>query len=456
MNMLGILRPSSLQARLSLWLAVGMSVLWLAAAVGAGFFLRSEIDEVFDSALQEVAQRVMPLAYTEILNTAQILPSASQRLAAVSAHKEYLTYVVRDGSGNLLLQSHDADPAIFTADLKPGFHDTPQYRFYNESAVSGTLVVTVAEPLKQRNEAVYDAVVALVWPLAGLLPVSLIGIWWLVRRTMKPVVAFHKAIESRGRGDLSSVETAFLPSEISPVAIAVNDLMLRLRRALESERSFTANSAHELRTPIAATLAQTQRLIAEAGPGPVKDRAVRIEGSLHQLARLSEKLLQLAKAEGGGLLSEKAEDLAPILEFVIDDFRRHTVPEDRLVVRMPTGKTAYSPMNADAFAILARNLIENALKHGAQDQPVLVSLDDDATLRVVNGGAVLDNALLQKLRRPFERGPGEVEGSGLGLAIADAIASGTQAHLDLQSPASGRKDGFEAILHPPVQARGHP
>src|SRR5690606_34708819 len=105
-------------------------------------------------------------------------------------------------------------------------------------------------------------------------------------------------------------------------ADAVNRRLERLRRALESERRFAANSAHELRTPLAATLAQVQRLRHDAPTGPLQARAAQIEASLKELARLAEKLMQLAKAEGGGVLAETPQDLALLLSHVVEDLQR--------------------------------------------------------------------------------------------------------------------------------------
>lgn len=141
---------------------------------------------------------------------------------------------------------------------------------------------------------------ALLLPLSALIPVSLLGIWLFVRISLRSVIAYRRAVEARGVGDLSPIKVARLPAEIDPLAEAVNHLLERFRKALEAERSFTANSAHELRTPLAATLAQIQRLRHEAPEGPLRVRAAKIEKSLRELARLSEKLMQLAKAEGAG------------------------------------------------------------------------------------------------------------------------------------------------------------
>ena len=134
-----ILPPkNSLQRHLSLGLAIGVTGLWLLATVGAGLIIRHEIDEVFDSALREVAQRVLPLAYIEVLDRDTAAPPdevPAQRIASVSAHEEYITYIVRDAKGRVLLQSHDADPTAFPNDLTPGstiapiFASTPKAPF---------------------------------------------------------------------------------------------------------------------------------------------------------------------------------------------------------------------------------------------------------------------------------------------------------------------------------------
>ena len=106
-----------------------------------------------------------------------------------------------------------------------------------------------------------------------------------------------------------------------------------------------------------------------------------------------------------------------------------------------------SLLDPDAFAILVRNLIENALRHGAHKQPVEVSMASDGTLRICNGGNIVPPEQLALLRNRFARSKTDAAGSGLGLAIADAIATGAGITLYLRSPATGRQDGFEVELN---------
>lgn len=448
--MSGALRRWSLRRRLGLWLAVAVAALWLAAATVAGFVLRREIDEVFDSALEEVAQRVLPLAYSELLSRED--GATTQHMAPIGPHREYISYVVRDAQGRELLQSSDADLMDIPRDLPPGFHTTRHLRTYTEAAVQGTIMVTTAEELGHRKGAVRSAVMALIWPLVALVPIALLAVWLAIRLSLKPVVAFRTAIEARGRGNLSPVAASGLPEEIAPVATSVNALLERLRGALEAERGFTANSAHELRTPIAAALAQTQRLMAELADGPERERARAIASALKRLSRLSEKLLQLAKAEGGGLLAEAPSPLGPLLRLVIEEVTRQSERGEDLSVFIAPDGGPVSDIDPDAFAILARNLIENALKHGAPDGPVEVRLAE-GVFEVSNAGPAVPAERLARLTRPFERGPTEADGSGLGLAISAAICRGAGLALDLSSPIPGSPEGFRATVRFPAAVK---
>ncbi len=432
----------SLQARLAAMLAIGLAVLSLIAATAAFRVLREEIDRMSDSALQETAQRIVPLAVKDILDREQ--QNSTERIAGVRPHGELLTYIVRDQKGATLLQSHDANPAIFPPALKPGFTSTRTHRLYTETVLQGTVSLTIAEALEARHRAGIEAALAVVKPLLLVVPLGVIGAWLVVRSGLRPIRLFCDGIAARGRDDLSPLGKAGMVAEIEPIADSVNDLMQRLDRALTAERSFTANSAHELRTPIAAALAQTQRLISETRGTSIETRAQNVEAALHTLARLSEKLMQLARAEGGSILSEATQDLRPILQMVVEDIGR-AERSSELRLTLPE-QAVHSRIDPDAFAILARNLIENAIRHGTTAEAIRIALSSEGRLSVTNHGPIVATDKLSRLIQPFERGVTTARGSGLGLAIANAIAQAAGARLTLHSPPPGMTDGFEALV----------
>jgi len=435
-------RPKSLQKTLGLGLTLGVVLLWVLALVLAMSVLRGRMNGLFDSALAETAQRIMPLAVVEIINSET--PEQIQNIMPFAAHDEYFVYLVRDNSGAVLLKSHNADPAIFNQDFHKGFSSSASHRFYGASAVQDSLHIQVAEPLSQRQSAVREMLFTLVWPLALLIPLCFFGTWLFVRYSLRHVLALSEAIQSRDVGDLSAIQNHNLPAEVDTIADSLNDLLQRLRRAMELEHAFTANSAHELRTPIATALAQIQRLQQNLPAGSSREQADKIEQSIKRLSQLSEKLMQLAKAESGRLISTESHDLISLVRLIVEDFKR-SYPDAVIHLKIPDNETFMSNVDADALAILLQNILDNALKYGDPDAPVEVCFSV-GTLRVVNKAAIIPADQLTQLRRRFVRNNSRVDGSGLGLAIADAIVTGMGASMSLHSPATNRPDGFEVRI----------
>lgn len=438
--------PRSLQARLGLTIGLVLTVLWLLAATLTAVFLRAEMNQVFDSALRETAERILPLAVTEIIGREE--QGVPQRLAPIREHLEFFTYVVRDDEGRILLQSHAADPGMFPPYDGSGFAQSATHRFYSDSTLRGTIRITVAEPLAQRAEVARDIQLGLALPLLIVLPMALAAIVLAVRFSLVPLRRFRTSLEERGVRDLSEVPADGLPSELDPLAAALNHLLDRLRRAFEAERSFAANAAHELRTPLAGAIAQAQRLRSETQDPAAEARAGEIETTLKRLTRLSERLMQLAKAEGGRLRLDHGTDLRAVVRVLVEGISR-TEPPGRIVLAVPE-TPVISDLDPDAFGILCRNLVENALLHGDATEPVEVTLTPDGQLIVANDGPVLPREALERLTARFERADAIADGSGLGLAIVAAIADRIGSPLVLMSPRPGHDSGFQASITLPT------
>ena len=440
-------RPPSMTRRLGLHLFAGFFVLWAGALVAGALVARHEIDEVFDAELQEMAQRLLPLAIREIAFAEDddhvVAPGG------IAPHEEHLVYWLRDSGGRVVLRSHDAPerdrPGAIAA---PGFSERAGWRIYAEPSADGRFVIEVAESLSRRREALGETVLPLVVPVALVLPFSFLLILGATRRGLAPARRLGRAIEARDGGNLADLDLSELPVEIAPVGRAVNRLLARLRAALEVERSLAANAAHELRTPVAGALAQAQRLVAELGDGPQASRARGLEAALRRLAALATKLLELARAEAGIAAAAEAHDLVPLVRLVADEQGREAGSGPPVRVAIPPDASFRARIDPDAFAIALRNLVENARRYGEGGGPVEIRAIAGG-IAVANGGPVVPPDQLALLRRRFARGSRLAGGAGLGLAIVETIVEQAGGTLDLRSPATGRPDGFEATIRLP-------
>ena len=438
--------PRSLQARLGLSLGIVLTLLWIGTATVTAVNLRHEMDEVFDSALQETAQHLLPLAVQEIIGRED--DGVTQRLGVIREHSEFFTYIVRDALGRILLQSHAADPEVFPPYDGKGFRQTATHRLYNDDALQGSVRISVAEPLDHRAAVAREIQIGLGLPILVVIPLALLAIVLAVRAGLGPIRRFREGIGARDARDLSPVPTTGIPSEIVPMATTLNGLLGRLKEAFDAERSFAANAAHELRTPLAGAIAQAQRLQSETSDRAASARAADIESTLKRLTRLSERLLQLARAEGGRLRLDETSDLRGIAAIIVEEIER-TISSGRIVLTLPDGPVI-SDLDPDAFGILCRNLIENAIRHGAETAPIDVSLSPEGTLRVANAGPVVPKEKLHSLITRFECANPSTAGSGLGLAIVAAISERIGSKLFLNSPRVGKEDGFEVRIGLPV------
>jgi len=440
-------RRWSLLRRLIVSLTLGLGALWLVAAAIAAWAVMYEANEVFDSAMQETAQRLLPLALDDIGEHDGEGGREIDGMMSVADHEEYLIYQIRQSDGRMLLRSHDAPPEAFDVPLRPGFDEVAGQRFFTEISSDGRLVIQVTEKRSHRAKVLFNGLLVLVAPLLLLLPMAALIIFQIVRRAIRPIGTVREAIAARGGSNLQPIAEGGLPAELAPIVRDVNRLVERLGSALESERAFAANSAHEMRTPVAAALAQVQRLSAELATTPYRSRVDQVEATLRRLANRVAKLLQLARADSGVAITSDAADLLPVLQLVIDEYARNPEAAGRIVFDDRGIDRLSARIDIDAFAIAFRNLLENALVHGDPAAAVRIWIAADRRIHIANGGIVIPPDALQRLTQRFVRGQTGAEGSGLGLAITEKILRQSGGRLELHSPAIGADAGFEAVLH---------
>lgn len=423
----------------------GVTVGFWALAVGFGLHvMHQEYSEIFDSGLRQTAERLLLIAVDDLAMKGDT-HTAMELVEEKPPAEEHLTFQVRRGDGSVALYSHGAGAKAFDVPLEGGFAATSSQRIYTARSADKSIFVHVADALDHRREALLESGLALTLPLLLLLPVNLIAVTWATRRLLSPVNRLRAEIALKDGGNLAPLGSLSLPAELTPIARSVNLLLGRLRHALEAEREFIANSAHELRTPIAGALAHSQRLLAEL-PAEFKPRTRRIESALSHMAQLAEKLLQMSRAEAGIGVVDAENDLLPVLHLTLEDIERSSLGAGRLVFVADEGTSLHRPISRDVFAIVMRNVLENALIHSPAESRVELVLEREGRIRVVNDAAVVPPDELRKLTERFYRGPTTANGTGLGLSIVKRLVRQINGKLEILSPATGRLDGFEVRI----------
>jgi two-component system OmpR family sensor kinase len=431
-------------------LLVGLTLLWLAGVVGSGIVLKRLVDARSDHELQEGAAILMSLVtYTDdLLVTAAVLGETRPPPVADPPHQRF-AYLIRDASGRVLLQSADATPELGDVPVRPGtIVDAGRWRVITLASPTGKHVLQLAEPLAERNEALLNALLWLTVPLAVLLAFAATILLRASRSLVAQVQRTALAVSRQDPQALGLLPLDGVVTEMKPAVEATNRLLGRLADALEAERSFTYNSAHELRTPIAAALAQAQVLASRAEGTELKPRADAVVGALSRLARLAERLLALARAEGSQPLADESVDLAKVVSLTVGEFERNPRLRGRRIVGDPSPARVRADL--DAVGLAVRNLVENALVHGAGGSVVRVvsAADaDSASITVTDDGPGVKPGDLASLVKRFARGADAAGGgAGLGLSIVDTLARRMGAKLELTSPLPGQTRGFEARL----------
>jgi two-component system OmpR family sensor kinase len=434
----------SITRHLVLVLTIGATTLWLLGGLVTMLVVRSELERTLDGGLRETAERVLPLAIDGLTDDTDGDHDPGGRHPGLpeSGRGEYVVYQVRDANG-LRMRSHDAPEEPFAAPLVEGFVTASPWRIYTTGDPRSGLYIQVAESVERRNAALWGSAAALLLPLLLLIPASILGIRWAVERGMRPLRRLGNEVARRDVANLEPVGDATAPQELRPISSAIDGLLLRLRAAFDAERALAANSAHELRTPIAGSLAQAQRLVDELAGHAAQGRARRVEESLHRLSTLADKLLALSRAEAGVARLAEPIDLLPALRLIAADAQRAFGP--RLTLVVAPGTRLVAQLDLDAFGIVMRNLLENAQLHGPSGGPVEIAVGA-GFVEVSNAGPVVPGDRLAVLARRFERGSAEAPGSGLGLAIVESITRQVGGRLELLSPRPGHADGFTARI----------
>lgn len=427
----------SLQRRVLWRTTVGVLVVWLAAVVLVWVEAQHELDELLDAHLAQAAallvvQQNAPPDDDEVSLDAPTLHKYAPRVAyQVFEHAQ-----LRMHSPNV---GH-APMAQHTQGFQTVTRDGGQaWRVFAAQANGGDVQIYVAEHVNSRDDILWAVLRGVLLPITLALPVFVLGLWWSVRVGLRPLQDVREALVKREPHALEPLQLNDLPHEVKPLVDALNDLLLRLADRMQTERRFTADAAHELRTPIAAIRAQAQVALGAVGQDEVRQQALQATlAGCDRATRLVTQLLTLARVEGAQTARAEPVHLHDVLQTVCADLtpdalRRHqtlslSVSEELRV----QGQTTL-------WEIVLRNLIDNALRYSPDGATVAVEAQALAQGRVevtvADSGPGLSQDAMARLGQRFYRAEPSLDnaasGSGLGWSIVRQIAQRQQWTLSL-------------------------
>ncbi len=304
------------------------------------------------------------------------------------------------------------------------------YAFVNE-----TSVIQVAQPWSVREKLARESALRVLLPLLLLLALMAVVAAWIVGRAMRPLKSVTTQLEHRDIHSLAPLSVADLPTEVSPLVEELNRLLERLSAAFASQRAFVADAAHELRSPLTALSLQLQ-LLERARDEPDRELATtRLRAATDRATHLVSQLLTLARNEPEGRpLEASATALGLIAGIAVADLQP-LAQQRGIDIRLDAPAEVTVKADADALAILVRNLIDNAVRYSPEGSTVVVRVlrnPGQAVLEVADQGPGIAAADRSRAFARFYRAPGATEGgTGLGLAIVKAIADRHGAQIEL-------------------------
>lgn len=453
------MKPSpSLRGRLLVSVMGAVFIFWLVSGVVTYRVALAEAGEMLDGQLAQTAHLILAqIRYTRVENHGTQLQIKLINDRDVHPYEQSLEFQVWDTLGKLLLHSDNAPTTPIAhrdgyADIR---HIGMPWRMLALWSPDRRYQVQVAEPAKDREAVAFDVATRSVLPMLLALPFLAGLVFLAVKQALQPLDDVALSVIARSKNNLEPIETSAAPREARPLVDALNGLFERLASALDFERRFTADAAHELRTPLAAIKVQAQ--VCQISPDePTRLHALsQVVCSVDRASRLIDQLLRLARLDPvQGMAKAASFDLGFLVRDVLKEMSLPVQEKNQhLDVMLPLAPVMLQG-DPEMLRLAIRNLLENATRYTPQNGEIAVGVDNKngSTLfwvRDTGPGILADDS--PYLTERFYRGHNvPAGGSGLGLPIVKRVAELNGARLILRNLPDG---GLEAVLEwPPSES----
>ncbi|MCU7804410.1 MAG: sensor histidine kinase N-terminal domain-containing protein [Candidatus Thiodiazotropha sp. (ex Lucinoma borealis)] len=431
----------SIRVRLLLMLLLSMLLLWIAILCFTWWRTSSEINRVYDAELALVAQL---LAVATEHESEEFDLDEYQADLSESGYTFPLLFQVWSHENRLMIRGPEAPETPLTSSISDGYSDSDfmgdGWRVYTLNLDHHDYRVQVARTHAASQQLVRTFVMDVIKPLLLVLPLSGI-LWFIVHSGLKPLREVTRLIGERDYDHLNPVQADHVPEEISGLVDELNALLLRLRRSIDRNGRFTADVAHELRTPIAGMLVQLQSS-ATGRTDEERERGIQqVKKGLDHLNHVIKQLLTLASIEPQKIRRNfKPLDLEEIAQEVLADISPGALSKQIEMELQCSGRVSISG-NRELIGIMLNNLVSNAIKFTPNKGAIALRIahtKGGASVSIVDAGPGIPDDKKKWVFERLNRLPGETEGgTGLGLSIVQEICELHQGSIVLNDPEEG-------------------
>ncbi|HJV87597.1 MAG TPA: ATP-binding protein [Noviherbaspirillum sp.] len=427
------MKAFSIRRRLVALLLGSLVAVW-AAMLATGYVeLREEVGEQADARMEQSARTLLLLdlkrlhALVGLDDGHEDGHESEHRLEHNDNHAEYVDFQVWGSDGALLLHAPGAPEARYDPEIGHGWVSVGdrEWRTFALRDPKRGYQVRVFETARTRSHLVNKLAFRMAQMLLLALPVLALLVWLSIRRGLAPLTTVSHAIGSRSAQNLEPLNLASVPDEVQPLVDALNKLLERLSESIDRERSFTADAAHELRTPLAAIKVQAEVALAAEDEEQRRHAIQQVIAGVQRTTYLAQQLLLLARLDHVDAEQLQLVDLGHLAAGSAARFAN--AAEDK-GIELEVDAQEACHMRSDPFAlsILLDNLLDNAIKYGSDGGRAVVKVwkeHGQIMLRVQDDGPGVPADERSRLTDRFFRVTGTgVAGSGLGLSIVERIA----------------------------------